>query len=135
IGSDSLFLLGITSDTGGGIQRGANWGPLFIRQHFSDKYDLSSFVDLGDTRTIPHLLHDKYLNEKTLRSCKKALYQDEKSPYPVSALSIAEDFATEFFTHYPEKKLLSLGGDHSVSYPLVMSWLKVRKAQGKKVAI
>jgi agmatinase len=30
--STKPLLIGIPSDTGGGIQRGANWGPLFIRE-------------------------------------------------------------------------------------------------------
>lgn len=132
---NKIFLFGVTCDTGGGIQRGANWGPLFIREHWSSKYTHDDLTDLGDVRTIPHLLHDKYLNETTLKSCRSALYQDENSDLPISPLSIAEDFATEFFTNFPTKKLLSLGGDHSVSHPLVLSWLKARKEQNKKVAI
>ena len=122
---------GVTSDTGGGIQRGANWGPLFIRSalNLADK----NVFDAGDTKTIPHLLHDKYLNEQTIESCQKALYNGEK--LPVTALSIAEDFAYDFFKTYPEKPLISLGGDHSVSYPLVKSWLRARNEAGKKVAI
>lgn len=132
--NETLFLFGITSDTGGGIQRGANWGPLFIRETYLQKYGNQDFVDLGDTRTIPHLLHDKYLNKETIISCQKALY-GETDTYPVSPLSIAEDFATEFFRNFPDKKLITLGGDHSVSYPLVFSWINARKSQNKKVAV
>ncbi|MEX1100161.1 MAG: arginase family protein, partial [Bacteriovoracaceae bacterium] len=54
---------------------------------------------------------------------------------PVSSLSIAEDFSYEFFKAYPERGLVALGGDHSVSYPLVKSWLKAKKEQGKRTAI
>ncbi len=89
--------------------------------------------DIGDTRTVPHFLHDKYLNKETIKNGQKALYGGED--LPVSALSIAEDFAYEFFKAFPERALLSLGGDHSVSYPLVKSWLKAKKEQNKKVAI
>lgn len=128
--SDLPVLLGVTSDTGGGIQRGANWGPLFIRS----ETDLSKRVlDAGDVKTIPHLLHDKYLNRETIDSCRQALYSGKK--LPVSALSIAEDFAGEFFKRYPDRALISLGGDHSVSYPLVKAWLKAKKEQGKRTAI
>ena len=86
-----VCLLGITMDTGGGIQRGANWGPLFLRNELlkNSNYNL---IDLGDTKTIPHLIHDKYLNEKTIESCQLSLYQ-EKNSLPVSALSIAEDLS------------------------------------------
>lgn len=123
-------LLGVTSDTGGGIQRGANWGPLFIRQSL----DPSQFFDLGDIKTIPHLLHDKYLNEETLQSCREALYQDN-TKLPVSALSIAEDMCQNFYELFTDKAVIGLGGDHSVSYSLVKPWIKAKRAQGKKVAV
>ncbi len=129
--STSPAILGITSDIGGGIQRGANWGPLFIRNVLN--IDPSKVLDLGDTKTIPHFLHDKYLNEETIKRCQKELY--ESLDLPVSALSIAEDFAYRFYSEFPERALISLGGDHSVSYPLVKSWLKAKKEQNKKVAI
>ena len=35
--SESPILLGICSDSGGGIHRGANWGPLFVRKYISSK--------------------------------------------------------------------------------------------------
>ncbi|MCO4754745.1 MAG: arginase family protein [Bacteriovoracaceae bacterium] len=129
--SSSPALLGITSDIGGGIQRGANWGPLFIRNVLD--VDTKSIVDLGDTKTIPHFLHDKYLNKETIKKCQKELYGS--LDLPVSALSIAEDFAYRFHSEYPERALISLGGDHSVSYPLVKSWLKAKNEQNKRVAI
>lgn len=125
-----VCLLGITSDCGGGIQRGANWGPLFIRSTLN----LDSFFDLGDTRTIPHLLHDKYLNEKTIENCREALY-GQQLPLPVSPLSITEHFCDSFNKNFPELKILGLGGDHSVSYPLVQSWIKAKKKKGSKVAV
>lgn len=124
-------IFGITSDAGGGIQRGANWGPLFIRNSLN-LVPYKAF-DVGDVRTIPHFLHDKYLNEEAIKSSQDALYGGKN--LPVSPLSIAEDFSYEFFKEFPDKKLLSLGGDHSVSYPLVKSWIKAKREQGKKVAI
>lgn len=129
--SNRPALLGVTSDTGGGIQRGANWGPLFIRAVLDLKE--ANIFDVGDTRTVPHFLHDKYLNKETIENCQKELYQGEK--LPVSALSIAEDFSYNFFKTFPERALITLGGDHSISYPLVKSWLKAKKEQGKRTAI
>lgn len=126
------FLLGVTVDTGGGIQRGANWGPLFIRnQMIGQQID---YLDLGDTKTIPHLLHDKYLSKETIQNCRKALYGKDNA-LPVSALSIAEDFCENFYELYPDKKIIGLGGDHSVSYPLVKPWLQSKKKQKIKTAI
>lgn len=128
-------VLGIPSDCGGGIQRGANWGPLFLRDALlNSKDDLHSY-DIGDVRTIPHLLHDKYLNEETISKCRAALYGNDKFNLPVSPLSIAYDFAVNFHEHFPAKNLFMIGGDHSVSYPTVRAYLEAKKRLGKKVAL
>lgn len=118
------MVLGIPSDNGGGIQRGANWGPLAIRGELLPEKD--QFTDLGDVRVIPHLLHDKYLNEKTIRDCRKALY-GKTLKLPVSPLSIAEEAVKEIYKRIPTARILGLGGDHSTSYPLVKEWLQSRK--------
>lgn len=131
----NVVLYGICSDTGGGILRGANWGPLFLRNHYYGLPFHEKVFDIGDIRVIPHLLHDKYLNQQTLNNCRKALYGQEDSELPVSALSIAEEFADRFHQNYPDKKLIMLGGDHSVSYPAVKSFLKSRKKKNIKCAI
>lgn len=128
-------ILGIPSDAGGGIQRGANWGPLYLRDTLiNSREDLRAF-DIGDIRVVPQLLHDKYLNEETLSSVRKALYQSEKIKLPVSPLSIAYDFAQNFHQQFPSKALFMIGGDHSVSYPMVRAYLEAKKTQGKKVAL
>lgn len=118
------MILGIPSDNGGGIQRGANWGPLILREKLLQ--EKSSFLDLGDVRVIPHLLHDKYLNEETIKLCRKALYGKVKK-LPVSPLSIAEEALSAIYKKFPESKILGFGGDHSTSYPLVKTWLESRK--------
>lgn len=130
--TDLPVVFGITMDTGGGIQRGANWGPLFIRSEIL-KDSSVSFFDIGDTRTIPQIIHDKYLNENTIKDCQLALYK-EHNDLPVSALSIAEDFCDDFFKE-TKKPILMFGGDHSVSYPVVKSWLRAKKAQNIRSAI
>ena len=133
--SSNAVVLGIASDCGGGILRGANWGPLFVRATLLDQYpDLTSF-DMGDVRVIPHLLHDKYLNEATISNCRKALYQDENSQFPVSPLTITEDVLHDFYAVFPEKGIFGIGGDHSVSYPLTKAYLQAKKTQGKRCAI
>ena len=123
------FILGIPSDNGGGIQRGANWGPLAVREEILPLH--KTFQDLGDVRVIPHLLHDKYLNEKTIQDCQRALY-GKKNKLPVSPLSIAEEALKNIYKKFPTAKILGLGGDHSTSYPLIKSWLVSRK--NKKTA-
>ncbi len=125
---DKPMVLGIPSDNGGGIQRGANWGPLAIRGEILKQKDL--FTDLGDVRVIPHLLHDKYLNEKTIRDCRKALY-GRVNKLPVSPLSIAEEAVKEVYKKNPAARILGFGGDHSTSYPLVKEWILSRKDKKK----
>jgi len=119
-----VALLGIPSDNGGGIHRGANWGPLAVREALL--HDGTLFPDLGDVRVIPHLLHDKYLNAETLRACREALYGNASKDWPVAPLSIAEAALTEIYRHNQKLKVLGIGGDHSVSYPLVRAWAKSR---------
>jgi agmatinase len=131
---DKPVLLGMCLDTGGGIQRGANWGPLFIREHMINAVNTPEYLDLGDVRVIPQILHDKYLNQETIKSCQDALYKGpEKNNLKVSALSIGEVVSRQLFDK--NKKVLSLGGDHSVSYPLVKSWIEVKKEKNIRTAI
>jgi agmatinase len=133
--SSKAVILGIASDCGGGILRGANWGPLFVRSTLLEQYPSLNAFDMGDVRVIPHLLHDKYLNEATLSNCRKALYQDENSPYAVSPLTITEDVLHDFYAQFPEKGIFGIGGDHSVSYPLTKAYLQAKKKLGKRAAI
>jgi agmatinase len=128
-------ITGVCSDTGGGIQRGANWGPLFVREQILEDFSQTKFFDIGDIRVIPHLLHDKYLNEKTIEGCKEALYQDTKVKHTVSPLSITKEFCDDFYSAKDNCGLFAIGGDHSVSYPLVKSWLEHKNKAGKKVGI
>ena len=131
----STVLLGIPSDCGGGIQRGANWGPLYLRETLLNSKEELKFFDVGDVRVIPHLLHDKYLNQDTIDKCRLGLYSDSKISLPVSPLSIAYDFASDFHRHFPSKNIFMIGGDHSVSYPMVRAYLEAKKNQNKKVAV
>ncbi|WOH38344.1 arginase family protein [Thalassotalea fonticola] len=133
--SDNAVMLGIASDCGGGILRGANWGPLFLRATLHEKAKELSYFDIGDVRVNPHLLHDKYLNQATISNCRNAFYQDDTAKYPVSPLSITELVADVFYAAYPQKGLFGIGGDHSISYPLTKAYLKAKQQQGKKVAI
>ncbi|WP_196140462.1 arginase family protein [Aliikangiella sp. G2MR2-5] len=132
---DFTVMLGVCSDTGGGILRGANWGPLFLRNAILAQHGDSYPLDMGDVRVIPHLLHDKYLNEPTIDNCRKALYQGEGEDLAVSPLSITEKICDAFYESHPNKGIFAMGGDHSVSYPLVKSYLAAKKKQGKKAAI
>ncbi len=76
-------LVGIPSDTGGGIQRGANLGPGAIRARLleddpewpSRARDLG-LVDLGDVFSVPQLLEDDMLSDGQRAATARALYPD-----------------------------------------------------------
>jgi agmatinase len=129
---NDVAVFGIPSDCGGGILRGANWGPLFVREALL-KDGPHSMKDLGDVRVIPHLLQDELLNTKTIETCRMALYQQSDVEYPVAPLNMAEYFLDHLYKEKNSIRVLGLGGDHSVSYPLVRSWAKNR--MNKKIAL
>ena len=114
-GSD-LCLVGVCSDCGGGIHRGANWGPLFLRLAWIKSRRFlynDDFIDLGDFPVIPHLLMDKYLNQETIDKCRSSLYVENISDavnnqFPVSPLSICNYFLDRFYDLYPNKKIIAL---------------------------
>lgn len=135
LANTQCLLLGIPSDCGGGIQRGANWGPLFLRETLLQSKEELPFLDVGDVRVIPHLLDDKYLNTATIENCRKALYQNPKTDLPVSPLSIAYDFAKGIYELFPRKRIFGIGGDHSISYPLARAFFESKKSQKKKAAL
>lgn len=111
------FLLAVPSDNGGGILRGANWGPLFLRERLL-KENLKNLFDLGDIRVVPHLLHDDYLNNATIEKVRVALYK-ENLDLPVSPLSITQRAISDLYKICPSAKIFSIGGDHSVSAGLL----------------
>lgn len=129
-----IGVLGICSDTGGGIQRGANWGPLFLRESMLIQFDWL-VTDLGDVLIVPQVLHDKYLNQETIKQIRKSIYQDENIDLPVSPLSLTELAYDKFLNDYPNAKIFGIGGDHSVSYPLVRSWARFKSTQKKKIGL
>lgn len=129
------LILGVCSDAGGGIQRGANWGPLYIRESLYRQLNHPSFFDIGDVRVIPQLLSDELLNNKTIHKCRKALYGKLNTPLAVSPLSITADVVNGIRQLFPHKSILGLGGDHSVSYPSVKSYLVTKKRLGRKAAL
>lgn len=128
-------VLGIASDVGGGILHGAAWGPMGVRQALYKKEMVDGLLDLGDVRVIPHLLHDKYLNEETIRQCRLALYGDDNIVLPVSPLSIAEKAMQMLYVKAPNIKIFGIGGDHSCSYPLVKACLEHHQANGRRIGL
>ena len=94
-------LLGIPSDVGGGLQRGANLGPAAVRARLLEDHGprlerarQAGLVDLGDVFSVPQLLEDEMLSEAQLLASRRALYpsveEEVRRELPVSPLSIAE---------------------------------------------
>lgn len=120
------FLLALPNDSGSGILRGSNWGPLFIRLALLKSYHDLKENDLGDIIVNPHLLFDEYLKEEWIKNIQKKLYPNSKGSLPVSPLSQLDTLTLALWKQFPKRKLLTLGGDHSCSYPLVKNWILTR---------
>jgi agmatinase len=141
IASARAVLLGVPSDAGGGILRGANQGPLAIRERILDedpgwfrRAESAGLVDLGDVLVIPQLLHDEMLSAEQLRASRRALYPDlpdgEAERLPVSPLSVAERALDIVLSVNPRAAPLLLGGDHSAAWPAVAALHRVRDDLG-----
>jgi agmatinase len=136
--SARVAMLAIPSDCGAGLVRGASFGPQALRAgllkgrpDFRTWAAQAGVVDVGDVAVNPHLLTDEMLSEAQKRACRAAAYPglppEESAELPVAPLSIAERALERIFDLNPRIKLLILGGDHSVAWPVV-SVLKRRRA-------
>lgn len=130
-----VVILAIPSDCGAGLVRGASFGPQALRVGLYESHpDLvtadATVLDVGDVAVIPHLLHDEMVSDEQKRACRAALYPgvDPTAALPVSPLSIAERALERIFDLNPTARLLVLGGDHSVAWPVVAA-LERRRAQ------
>ena len=130
IGGARVAILAVPSDCGAGLVRGASYGPMALRQAMLAAepglgawMERERVVDVGDVAVIPHLLHDEMVSEGQAAACRAALYPGlpagDAAGLPVSPLSIAERVADRLLAANPRLKLLLLGGDHSVTWPVV----------------
>lgn len=115
-------LMGIPSDTGAGIMKGANFGPIGVREAFLDQFGAfpKNLLDLGDIICVPHFLHDEMLSPKQIEASQKELYPGQTEGLPVSPLSIAEAALKAVLELNPQAKIYLIGGDHSVSWPAMV---------------
>ena len=125
-----VCVLAVPSDTGAGLVRGAAFGPAALRTallsaapDFSSRATRAGVVDVGDVFVVPQLLHDDMLSRSQIDATRDVLYpsvaDDIRCGLPVSPLSMAERAAAEILTINPRIRFLLLGGDHSVTWPIV----------------
>lgn len=124
-----VAVIGIPSDCGAGLVRGAAFGPEGVRQavlglqpDFPARAAAAGVVDVGDVFAVPQLLHDEMLSEEQRRRTRVALYGQSAADdegLPVSPLSIAERAVELLLARNPELRIFMLGGDHSVAWPVV----------------
>ncbi|MDZ4693892.1 MAG: arginase family protein [Deltaproteobacteria bacterium] len=133
-----VILLGIPSDTGAGLVRGAAYGPRGLRAAWLGNtrglrrtFARTGVVDVGDVLCVPHFLHDEMLSEKQKRATRAAIYPDAPTgKLPVSPLSVAEAVCRFLLKLNPRARLLILGGDHSVAWPVFVGLNRHHKALG-----
>jgi agmatinase len=111
-----FWILGIPSDGGGGICRGAAHGPLRLREALYAKHADWARRDLGDVPVVPQLTQDVLLSERQKQRSGKALWGEAYAEgCPVSPLDLLEDSLLGCYGTRPGFKPLVLGGDHSIS--------------------
>lgn len=109
-------ILGVPSDSGGGICRGAAHGPLGLREVLYKKNPSWAKRDLGDIPCIPQLVHDSMLNGHQLEKSGQSLWgEDYVFGRAVSPLNITEELLVEIWQTQKNFRPLVLGGDHSIS--------------------
>lgn len=116
------IVIGIPSDSGAGILRGANFGPIGIREAFLKRFQYpKNCLDVGDVVCVPQLLHDEMLNQSQIERTREALYGEKSENWPVSPLSILEEVLLTLSELNDKARIFILGGDHSITYP-AMKW-------------
>jgi arginase family enzyme len=129
IGRARVAVIGIPSDCGAGLARGAAFGPEGVRAallracpDFAARAERAEILDVGDVFVVPQLLSDDMLSEEQLRLTRAALYGPSAATdhdLPVAPLSIAERVVGELLRVNPTLRIFMLGGDHSVAWPVV----------------
>jgi len=120
-----VAILAIPSDTGAGIVRGAARGPEAIREALGR----APAPDLGDVFCIPHLLDEPMLAMGQRMRCQDALWPElevgRRRTLPVSPVGMAERVRRLLLAHAPELTLFTLGGDHTVTWPVIAPLLEL----------
>jgi arginase family enzyme len=128
IGTARVVILGVPSDCGAGLARGASFGPQAVRQavlerapDFAAIARAHKIVDVGDVFTVPHLLHDEMLSAAQITASRAALYGTVPAgaDLPVAPLSMTERVVAHVLALNPEARVFVIGGDHSITWPVI----------------
>jgi arginase family enzyme len=131
-----VVMLGVPSDCGAGLVRGASFGPQALRAallarepRFAEIARAEGIVDVGDVFVVPHILHDDMLSAAQIDACRAAMYggRPESAALPVSPLSITELVIDRLLAINPALRLMVLGGDHSVTWPVVAALARAQR--------
>ncbi len=124
-----VAVIGIPSDCGAGLVRGAAFGPEAVRAallrgcpDFPERAARAGVVDVGDLFVVPQLLTDDMLSEEQRRRTRAALYGPAaagNADLPVAPLTAAERVVDRLLAEAPGLKIFMIGGDHSVAWPVV----------------
>lgn len=124
------WIIGMPSDSGGGICRGAAHGPLALRQVMYQKNKTWKQYDLGDIPCIPQLVHDVMLSSAQKEASARSLWGAAYRPgCAASPLNLLEDLLVDIWMRFPGFRPLVLGGDHSISGPVFEALHKSKKTQ------
>jgi agmatinase len=134
LGRARVAVLGIPSDCGAGLVRGAAFGPEGVRRalldlapDFGARAARAGVVDVGDVFAVPQLLADEMLSEEQKRRTRIALYGPaaaDDGGLPVAPLTIAERALDLVYARNPRVRPFVLGGDHSVAWPVVAALVR-----------
>lgn len=130
VAAAKVVILGVPSDCGAGLMRGASYGPAALRRamlklepNVRAMLAREGVVDLGDVFTVPQLLTDDMLSDAQKEATRAALYPSltasAAAALPVAPLSITERVLRLVLDANPRCKPLVIGGDHSVAWPVV----------------
>jgi len=133
-----VAILAVPSDTGAGLVRGAAFGPGALRSalldlmpDFPERAARTGIVDVGDVFVVPQLLHDEMLSQAQLQATRDAIYPQldpaVRARLPVSPLSAAQEVVTRLLALNPALKIFTLGGDHSITWPVVAALAASRR--------
>jgi len=132
-----VAIMAVPSDTGAGLVRGAAFGPGALRAalldlvpDFPERAARAGIVDVGDVFVVPQLLHDEMLSPAQLQATRDAIYPQldpaVRARLPVSPLSAAQEVVTRLLALNPALKIFTLGGDHSITWPVVAALAATR---------